>query len=47
MKKYRVVFTHVRRMVDLVGEVTEDNLVTHVQNMLGNGWMLSELTAIA
>ena len=46
MKKYRLVFTHVRRWLDVEDEVTEDKLVNRIQSMIGDGWMLSELTLI-
>ena len=46
MKKYRLVFTHVRRWLDVEDEVTEDKLVNRIQSMIGDGWMLSELKLI-
>ena len=46
MKKYRLVFTHVRRWIDVEDEATEDILIDRIRRMIGDGWMLSELTLI-
>ena len=46
MNKYRVVFTDIRTHEDYVGEVPESKLITIIMSLIGDGWMLSELSEI-
>ena len=46
MKKYRLVFTHIRRGNKVEEEVTEDNRHNRVKSMVDDGYMLSEVKHI-
>ena len=46
MRKYRLVFTHIRRGNKVEEEVTEDNRHNRVKSMVDDGYMLSEVKHI-